>query len=60
MNNLILNQMKAELPDEPPMKKFKSKHNLPLLDDYKQNPNKHYWNYWPKLTWEEGKNIKVK
>ena len=50
--------MKADLPDEPPQKKFKSKMNLPKLDNYRKAPSAHYWDMWPKLSWQEGQSIK--
>ena len=57
-NYVIREQMRADLPDEPPKKKFKKKYDLPLLDDYCEEPDSTYWDDWPKLSWEEG--IKIK
>ena len=47
-------------PELPPMKKFKSKFNLPVLNDYHSSPDDRYWKFWPKLSWEVGKNLKPK
>lgn len=47
-------------PELPPMKKFKSKFNLPVLNDYHSAPDDRYWKFWPKLSWEVGKNLKPK
>ena len=57
---LLYQQMYEPIPDEPPMKKFKPKQNIPCLASYKTNPDKSYWDSWPKLGWEKGKNIKSK
>ena len=50
--------MYKPLPDEPELKKFKSKHNLPRLASYKGSASESYWEMWPRLEWEEGKRIK--
>ena len=57
---LLLEQMYEPLPDEPPKKKFKSKHDLPRLSSYKHSPDISYWESWPNLGWEKGKHIKSK
>jgi hypothetical protein len=35
------------LPEIPPAKKFKSKHNLPVLDSYRSNAPDWYWDLFP-------------
>ena len=60
LNELILDQMHKYLPEEPPKKKFKSKHNLPRLVSYQKTPDISYWEAWPKLSWEKGRTIKSK
>ena len=52
--------MYAPIPDEPPIKKFKAKQNIPCLTSYKTNPDRSYWDSWPKLGSGKGQNIKSK
>ena len=60
LHELILDQMHKYLPEEPPKKKFKNKHNLPRLVSYQKTPDISYWEAWPKLSWEKGRTIKSK
>ena len=50
-------QRGKDTPSEPPKKKFKSKFGLPKLKNYKKLPDAGYWEQWPKLGWENAKNI---
>ena len=50
--------MYSPIPEQPPLKKFKSKHDLPKLVSYKGSAPESYWEKWPKLNWQEGKRIK--
>ena len=50
--------MLLPLPEEPPLKKFKSKHDLPKLNTYEGTAPDWYWKSWPHLSWEEGKKMK--
>ena len=36
------------LQEIPPAKRFKSKHNLPILDDYNSEAPDHFWDLFPK------------
>lgn len=56
--DLLSDQMFLPLPEEPPLKKFKSKHKLPKLESYEVTAPDWYWESWPQLSWEEGKKIK--
>ena len=55
---LIYLQMYKPLPDEPELKKFKRKHNLPVLNSYKGPADENYWKVWPQLCWKKGKEMK--
>ena len=45
-------------PIVPPLKTFKPKYNLPVLNSYRGSADERYWNYWPKVTWETSRGIK--
>ena len=47
-------------PELPPLKKFRSKFNLPVLNDYRSTPDNRYWKFWPTVSWEAGNNLKPK
>ena len=55
---MLCDQMYSPIPDEPPLKKFKRKHELPQLPSYKCTAPSDYWEKWPKLSWDAGKEIK--
>ena len=50
--------MYLPLPDEPLLKKFKSKQNLPKLASYSEPAPDWYWEKWPCLDWEVAKKLK--
>ena len=45
-------------PELPPLKRFKPKYHLPVLNDYRVTADNRYWRYWQKQTWETGKALK--
>ena len=47
-------------PELPPLKTFKPKFNLPVLNNYRKDPDGRYWAYWPKVSWESSRNLKSK
>ena len=47
-------------PGVPPLKVFKPKFNLPVLNNYRRETDERYWNYWPKVTWESSRKYKSK
>lgn len=46
-------------PELKSLKMFKPKHpNIPRLIDYSKSAPVTWWNYWPSLSWEEGRMLK--
>ena len=65
MKNVELKQLaKKRLADGdvelPPLKQFKPKYNLPVLNDYRKGTDERYWKFWPKVTWKESRKQKSK
>ena len=58
VDKLLLDEMYSPLPDPPLLKKFKPKYCLPKLPNYKVLAADDYWEKWPKLDWEKGRNLK--
>ena len=42
----------------PHKKSFQPKHKIPLLLDYSVPAPNSWWEHWPSLSWEEGKQVK--
>ena len=45
-------QRTKEVPNLPPLKKFKPKTNISTLDIYRQDADNVYWSQWPAISWE--------
>ena len=44
--------MTKEVPNFPPLKKFKPKTDLRILDSYRYGADNDYWSGWPAISWE--------
>ena len=58
IRNWVETRLRDGDPEPPPKKSFKSKFNLPVLKSYRGSTDDRYWQYWPKLSWKDSRNLK--